>query len=140
MEQRVAVVGAGAVGLSTAVQIQQLHTSASVTLIADKFTTETTSHGAAGIFRPSTGKFPGVPLPQLKFVLLHCTFLRHIYGYMRRLCSAACFIFWISLSLSPKFRPVTLITKSDQIGVNWRYLLSNLDTFPAIMPLYQVDV
>jgi len=69
MQRRIAVVGAGAVGLSTAVHIQQLHPSVAVTLIADKFTTETTSHGAAGIFRPSTDKFPGVPQSQLKSVV-----------------------------------------------------------------------
>jgi len=70
MQRQIAVVGAGAVGLSTAVQLQHLHPSASVTLIADKFTTETTSHGAAGIFRPDSGdRFPGVPVPQLKLVL-----------------------------------------------------------------------
>ena len=66
MQQRIAVVGAGVVGLSTAVQIQQLQLSASVTLIADRFFADTTSHGAAGIFRPSADKLPGVPLPQLK--------------------------------------------------------------------------
>lgn len=66
MQQQIAVVGAGVVGLSTAVQIQQLQPSASVTLIADKFTTETTSHGAAGIFRPTVDKILGVPLPQLR--------------------------------------------------------------------------
>jgi len=69
MQRRIAIVGAGAVGLSTAVQIQQLHPSASVTLIADKFTTETTSSGAAGIFRPTADKVPGVPIPQLRLVL-----------------------------------------------------------------------
>jgi len=72
MPRRIAVVGAGAVGLSTAVQIQQMNAAASVTLIADKFTTETTSHGAAGMFRPSPDKFPGVPRPQLKLVLYRC--------------------------------------------------------------------
>jgi len=69
MQRQIAVVGAGAVGLSTVVQIQQLQPSASVTLIADKFTTETTSHGAAGIFRPTADKIVGVPLPQLRYVL-----------------------------------------------------------------------
>lgn len=63
---RIAVVGAGAVGLSTAVQIQELLPSAKMTLIADKFTTETTSNGAAGIFNPTLTKTPGVPLPLLK--------------------------------------------------------------------------
>jgi len=72
MQRKIAVVGAGVVGLSTAVQIQQLDASASVTLIADKFTTDTTSHGAGGIFRPSPEKFPGVPRPQLKLVLYRC--------------------------------------------------------------------
>jgi len=69
MPRQIAVVGAGVVGLSTAVQIQQLQPSALVTLIADKFTTETTSHGAAGFFRPTVDKFPGVPVPQLRLVL-----------------------------------------------------------------------
>jgi len=72
MQRRIAVVGAGVVGLSTAVRIQQLHDHVSVTVIADRFTTETTSHGAAGIFRPSPEKFPGTPMPQLKSVLGHC--------------------------------------------------------------------
>jgi len=67
MPRQIAVVGAGVVGLSTAVQIQQ--PSALVTLIADKFTTETTSHGAAGFFRPTVDKFPGVSVPQLRLVL-----------------------------------------------------------------------
>ena len=74
MQRRIAVVGAGAVGLSTAVQIQQMHPSASLTLIADKFTTETTSSGAAGIFRPSTGKFPEMPVQKLKLVLRRLCF------------------------------------------------------------------
>ena len=69
MPRQIAVVGAGVVGLSTAVQIQQVQPSALVTLIADKFTTETTSHGAAGFFRPTVDKFPGVSVPQLRLVL-----------------------------------------------------------------------
>jgi glycine/D-amino acid oxidase-like deaminating enzyme len=69
MVQKVAVVGAGVVGLSTAVQIQQMTLNdVAVTIIADKFTTDTTSHGAAGIFRPTLSKTPGVPLTLLKFV------------------------------------------------------------------------
>lgn len=49
---RVAVVGAGVVGLTTATLIQEALPGASVTVIADKFGQETTSDGAAGIFRP----------------------------------------------------------------------------------------
>ena len=53
--KRIAVLGAGAVGLSTAWEIterlRQSNVPSSVTVLADKFTTETTSFGAAGIFR-----------------------------------------------------------------------------------------
>lgn len=58
--QRVAVVGAGAVGLSTAVQIQDALPSSQVTIIAEKFDRDTTSDGAAGIFRPAVDCLPGV--------------------------------------------------------------------------------
>ncbi|XP_053637950.1 D-aspartate oxidase isoform X2 [Cherax quadricarinatus] len=50
---RVCVVGAGVVGLTTATQLQKaLPPGSTVTIIADKFLKETTSDGAAGIFRP----------------------------------------------------------------------------------------
>ncbi|XP_034531404.1 D-aspartate oxidase [Notolabrus celidotus] len=57
---RVAVVGAGAVGLSTAVSIAEDLPFCSVTLIAEKFSPDTTSDGAAGIVYPGT--FPDIPL------------------------------------------------------------------------------
>lgn len=49
---RVAVVGAGVVGLTTATLLQEALPGASITVLADKFGQETTSDGAAGIFRP----------------------------------------------------------------------------------------
>lgn len=49
---RIAVVGAGVVGLSTAVCIAQLVPQCSVTVISDKFTPDTTSDVAAGILIP----------------------------------------------------------------------------------------
>ncbi|XP_065569577.1 D-aspartate oxidase-like [Artemia franciscana] len=49
----ICVVGAGIIGLSTAVVIQQKYGSAvSVTLIADKFSPNTTGDGAAGLWGP----------------------------------------------------------------------------------------
>lgn len=66
MPLEIAVVGAGVVGLSTAVRLQQTLPQARVTIISDRFEQETTSDGAAGIFRPTPGKIPGVPLPILK--------------------------------------------------------------------------
>ena len=66
MSHRVAVIGAGVVGLSTAVLIQRHIPRADVTIIADKFDKDTTSDGAAGIFRPTTSMTPGVPIPVLR--------------------------------------------------------------------------
>uniref|UniRef100_A0A224YR75 D-aspartate oxidase n=1 Tax=Rhipicephalus zambeziensis TaxID=60191 RepID=A0A224YR75_9ACAR len=49
---RVAVIGAGVVGLSTALCIQNSIPGTSVTVIADRFIQDTLSFGAAGFFRP----------------------------------------------------------------------------------------
>ncbi|XP_070952399.1 D-aspartate oxidase isoform X6 [Macaca nemestrina] len=54
---RIAVVGAGVVGLSTAVCISKLVPQCSVTIISDKFTPDTTSDVAAGMLIPHT--YPG---------------------------------------------------------------------------------
>lgn len=50
--QRIAVLGAGVVGLTVAGLIQQQLKNANVTVIAEKFNQDTTSFVAAGIFRP----------------------------------------------------------------------------------------
>ncbi|GAB1602631.1 D-aspartate oxidase isoform X2 [Argonauta hians] len=50
---KIAVVGAGVVGLSTALLIQKAYPNSQVTVIADKFNVETTSDGAGGLFRPN---------------------------------------------------------------------------------------
>ncbi|XP_041828415.1 D-aspartate oxidase [Melanotaenia boesemani] len=57
---RVVVVGAGVVGLSTAVCIAETLPFCSVTLVADKFSPDTTSDGAAGIL--FAAEFPNIPL------------------------------------------------------------------------------
>lgn len=49
---RVAVVGAGATGLSTALCIQNRIQNCDVTIIADKFSPSTTSDGSAGLWTP----------------------------------------------------------------------------------------
>ena len=48
----VAVVGGGIIGLSSAVCILEKDPRVKVTLIADKFTPNTTSDGAAGLIMP----------------------------------------------------------------------------------------
>lgn len=47
------VIGSGVVGLSTALELQKQFRNVSVTILADKFGSDTTSSVAAGIFRPS---------------------------------------------------------------------------------------
>lgn len=51
---RIGVIGAGVVGLTTALELQKEFRGASVTVIADRFTVDTTSYVAAGLFRPGT--------------------------------------------------------------------------------------
>ncbi|GFR69819.1 D-aspartate oxidase-like [Elysia marginata] len=58
MVLNVAVVGAGVVGLSTAVALQQRVKNVKVTLIADRFDEGTTSWGAGGLFRPDLDSYP----------------------------------------------------------------------------------
>lgn len=50
----ICVLGAGVVGLTTALELQKEFRSADVTIIADKFYKDTTSYVAAGLFRPGT--------------------------------------------------------------------------------------
>ncbi|XP_054346448.2 D-aspartate oxidase isoform X2 [Pongo pygmaeus] len=61
---RIAVVGAGVVGLSTAVCISKLVPRCFVTVISDKFTPDTTSDVAAGMLIPHT--YPDTPIHKQK--------------------------------------------------------------------------
>lgn len=49
-----AVLGAGVVGLHTALELQRQLPDAQITIVADRFGVDTTSDVAAGLFRPST--------------------------------------------------------------------------------------
>ncbi|XP_075270331.1 D-aspartate oxidase isoform X3 [Opisthocomus hoazin] len=57
---KVAVVGAGVIGLSTALCIAETCPSCSVTVLSDQFSPNTTSDVAAGILIPHT--YPGTPI------------------------------------------------------------------------------
>ncbi|XP_032356767.1 D-aspartate oxidase isoform X1 [Etheostoma spectabile] len=61
---RVVVVGAGVIGFSTAVCIAEALPFCSVTLLAEKFSPDTTSDGAAGIL--FAAEFPDIPLERQK--------------------------------------------------------------------------
>jgi D-aspartate oxidase len=54
---RIAVVGSGVVGLTTALELQSEYRNAQITILADKFYKDTTSYVAAGIFRPGLRDF-----------------------------------------------------------------------------------
>ncbi|XP_055472003.1 D-aspartate oxidase isoform X1 [Psammomys obesus] len=61
---RIAVVGAGVIGLSTAVCVSETVPRCSVTVISDKFTPDTTSNVAAGMLIPH--RYPETPEPVQK--------------------------------------------------------------------------
>ncbi|CAH2002754.1 unnamed protein product [Acanthoscelides obtectus] len=50
----IAVLGAGVVGLTTALELQKLYRNAHIDVIASCFESDTTSNVAAGLFRPGT--------------------------------------------------------------------------------------
>ncbi|XP_061198035.1 D-aspartate oxidase-like [Saccostrea echinata] len=62
----VIVIGAGVVGLSTAINIQRLLPSCHVTIVAEHIIEGTTSFGAGAIFRPTADYIPGVNLEKAK--------------------------------------------------------------------------
>lgn len=51
---KIAVIGAGIVGITTALELQKTFNNAQIEIIANEFQENTTSYVAAGIFRPST--------------------------------------------------------------------------------------
>jgi glycine/D-amino acid oxidase-like deaminating enzyme len=63
---RVAVIGAGAVGLSTALCIKLKYPALPLTIIADRFLDSTTSDGAGALFRPDQRFIVGVEPSILK--------------------------------------------------------------------------
>ena len=60
MGKKICVLGAGVVGLSTALRLTELCATANITIIAKEFNNSTTSDGAGGLFRPDNRFMPGV--------------------------------------------------------------------------------
>uniref|UniRef100_A0A8D8R5Z8 D-aspartate oxidase n=1 Tax=Cacopsylla melanoneura TaxID=428564 RepID=A0A8D8R5Z8_9HEMI len=80
---KVAILGAGVVGLSTAIEFQSRFPSCELTLIADKFTLDTTSDGAAGLFDPSPS-FMGPDFETTR------EWIKYSYEYYKGLLGADC--------------------------------------------------
>lgn len=51
---KIAILGAGVIGLTTGLELQKEIKNANISIIADKFFKDTTSYVAAGVFRPGT--------------------------------------------------------------------------------------
>ncbi|XP_017302842.1 D-aspartate oxidase-like isoform X2 [Diaphorina citri] len=80
---KVAILGAGIIGLSTALELQRRFPNCDVTVIADKFNMDTTSDGAAGLFEPSPN-FMGPDLETTK------EWIRYSYDHYAGLLSENC--------------------------------------------------
>ncbi|XP_019062190.1 D-aspartate oxidase isoform X7 [Fukomys damarensis] len=78
---RIAVIGAGVIGLSTAVCISQLVPQCSITIVSDKFTPHTTSDVAAGILIPH--EYPDTP------ILTQKRWFRETFDHLSSLASSA---------------------------------------------------
>lgn len=68
----IAIIGAGVVGLSTALSLQEAFPKAKLTLFADKFNDKTLSSGAGGFFRPEIGVHHDADLVRYEcYLMLH---------------------------------------------------------------------
>lgn len=87
------ILGAGVVGLSTAVNVQKFFPDLEVTVIADKFEDETTSDGAAGLFRPTRKKTSGdADIIRSDIVLTSTQGHARLFTCVRSLLVLVCFI------------------------------------------------
>uniref|UniRef100_A0A6B0U8A5 Putative secreted protein n=1 Tax=Ixodes ricinus TaxID=34613 RepID=A0A6B0U8A5_IXORI len=71
MGPRIAVLGAGVVGLSTALCLQRTIPKVSVTVIADQFIEDTLSFGAGGFFRPDLNIGPTYDVTRCQVQTFH---------------------------------------------------------------------
>ncbi|GMT13294.1 hypothetical protein PFISCL1PPCAC_4591 [Pristionchus fissidentatus] len=70
---RIVVVGAGVIGLSTAVELQQVLPGTEIQIVAARFSPDLTSDVAAGIWRPYISRFT---VPELENQVLSSAFIR----------------------------------------------------------------
>lgn len=69
-----AVIGAGVVGLTTALELQNQYPSSRISIFADKFGENTTTDVAAGIFRPAPS-FSGPDEATTRFYIILSIFI-----------------------------------------------------------------
>ncbi|XP_063244542.1 D-aspartate oxidase isoform X2 [Bacillus rossius redtenbacheri] len=76
----ICVLGAGVVGMTTALELRAQMPSAMTTVIADKFREATTSDGAAGIFRPGSNFSGETPEITKKWIHDSYTYYNDLYS------------------------------------------------------------
>ena len=64
----IAVIGAGVVGLSTAINIQKVIPESKVKVIAAEFDNDTTTYGCGGMFFPRQLEHPAGPADSLRYL------------------------------------------------------------------------
>lgn len=69
--RKICVIGAGVIGLSSAVRIQDKIPGIDITIIADTFSPHTTSDGSAGFWEPHLVN-PDQS-EEIRFIIHHCT-------------------------------------------------------------------
>lgn len=83
---KICVIGAGIVGLTTASEIQQTLPNCELTIIANKFNSDTTSDGAAGLFLPvCTFRGPTKEITR--------EWIKYSYEYYKKLLNIDCGVF-----------------------------------------------
>ncbi|XP_048762325.1 D-amino-acid oxidase-like isoform X3 [Ostrea edulis] len=82
---RVCVVGAGVIGLSTAVRIQNELPNYDVTVLADRFSPDTTSDGSGGFWQPHL--VGGDNQDMVIFGMFYTTVMIHVKAYLSWLMS-----------------------------------------------------
>lgn len=75
---RIGIIGAGIVGLNTALEVRRVLPDADVTILAELFNDETTSDGAAGLVEISTS-FRGPSLDITRCVQFNCVLPKNHY-------------------------------------------------------------
>ncbi|XP_065210067.1 D-aspartate oxidase [Planococcus citri] len=129
---QIAVLGAGVVGVNTALRIQEEFPSAKITLIDDKFNETTLSYGPAGVFRPAQ-HFGGIPTDRAKAMI------RTSFKYYEQLLNVpdsgvtklAGYIFSDThennvkndflQGLVPRYRPATLEERQTDSSKLWKH-------------------
>ncbi|XP_018329807.1 D-aspartate oxidase-like [Agrilus planipennis] len=115
---KVGIIGAGVVGLTTALELKNQIRNAEVTIIADKFHRDTTSYVAAGLFRPGTS-FRG-PTEEVTY-----EWIRNAYNY------------WTDIKRTPEAHKAGVKELSGYIFSSTHISITKNNYLEKILPVYR---